>query len=406
MKIAYFEPFSGVAGDMTVAALLDAAPDSAAALDGLREALSALELSHWQVGLERVELGGAAASHFSVTFDSAHQPHRDWKGIRAMIERAGGRGLGESVAARALNIFATLARAEAAVHEVDIERVHFHEVGAVDSIIDIVATAWCLEFHAIQACFCGPIATGSGYANTEHGRLAIPAPATERLLRGLEVSLGDGKGELTTPTGAAILAAEARSLRPAFTLQTCGIGAGTMRLEDRPNILRIFIGDAADSAVAAEGSEPAHDSAGRELILIEADIDDMTPESLAYAAEHLRQAGARDVTVLPLAMKKARLGMRLGVLCELADVERLASAVLTETSSIGVRYAPVRRMMLPRRSQLVSTSFGDISVKVVERPDGTTTAAPEFDDVARRAEASGHPLVEVYDAALAAFRQT
>lgn len=403
MKIAYFEPYSGIAGDMTVAALLDAAPDPEAAFDRLREALGALDLGHWQIALAPVEVNGLAARHFGVTYDQEHHHHhRHWKQIRAMIQEAGPRGLGEAVAARAVAIFTVLAEAEATVHQVEVEQVHFHEVGAVDSIIDIVAAAWCLEFHGIQRCYCGPIATGSGFVNTEHGRLAVPAPATEQLLRGLEISLGDGQGELTTPTGAAILAAEARSLRPSFLHQRSGVGAGTLRLEDRANVLRVFIGEVASGA--ADDSLANDD--GAEVICIETDIDDMTAEALAYVADSLRAAGARDVSLLPLAMKKGRLGMRLTVLADLPQVETLASKILSETSSIGVRYAPVRRMVLPRFTRTVTTTYGDVSVKVVDRPDGRRTAAPEFEDVAALARTSGQPLHVIYDAAVRAFEGT
>ncbi|MFT4572111.1 MAG: hypothetical protein ACI91F_003008, partial [Candidatus Binatia bacterium] len=270
MKTATFEAQAGIAGDMTVAALLDAGGGRGATIEGLREALASLELSAWSIELDTVKVGSISARHFRVGWDASRQPHRDWGTIRGLLERAAGSGLGEEVAARAIRIFEGLAKAEAEVHATTLAKVHFHEVGCVDSIIDIVGAAWCLERLGIDACFVGPIVVGSGHVETEHGRLPVPAPATALLLRGFNVVLGDGQGELTTPTGAAILAAEAKPFRPSFALQAVGTGAGTMRLADRPNVLRVFIGEA----------DEEHDE---ELVMIEADIDDMTPEALAYA---------------------------------------------------------------------------------------------------------------------------
>jgi uncharacterized protein (TIGR00299 family) protein len=390
MKIATFEACSGIAGDMTVAALLDAGTGSGGAtLDGLRGALAALALSDWSVDLRRVEVGALAASHFSVSWDASSQPHRDWGTIRGLIEAAGGNGLGEDAAARALVIFERLARAEAEVHEVALDRVHFHEVGGVDSIIDIVATAWCLERLGVQACFVGPIATGSGHVMTEHGRLPVPAPATALLLRGFDLQLGDGEGELVTPTGAAILAAEARPLRPAMNLQAVGNGAGTRRLADRPNVLRVFLGD-------------ADDADDENLVLLEADIDDMTPEALAYAAESLRARGARDVTVAPVAMKKGRLGMRLSVLSELGKLDGLSDCMLTETTTLGVRLRSVARRILAREVVVTETPWGPVAVKIGIDARGNRRHAPEFEDVARLARGHDVAFATVYEAALQA----
>ncbi|HYC54482.1 MAG TPA: nickel pincer cofactor biosynthesis protein LarC [Candidatus Binatia bacterium] len=389
MKTAFFEAASGIAGDMTVAALLDAGRIDVA---DLGRALSALPVSGYALEARRVEVSGVPALHFLVQVEHAHhQPHRHWSDIRRMLDQARARGISAGTHERAMTIFETLARAEAEVHQVDVDHVHFHEVGAVDSIVDIVGAAWCLDVLNTEACFVGSIATGSGYVVTEHGRLPVPAPATALLLRGFDVVLGDGKGELVTPTGAAILAAMARPLRPSFRLDRSGAGAGTKRLEDRPNILRVFLGD-------------AEERSDESLVLLEADIDDMTPAALSHACETLRGLGARDVTVTATQMKKGRLGMRLGVLCDLGLLDALARAMLMESSTLGVRYRTVARHVLTRRIEVVQTAMGQIAVKIGVRPDGSETAEPEFEDVSRTATASGKPFAEVRAAALAALR--
>jgi len=390
MRIAYLDALSGISGDMTVAALLDAGADRGIAIEGLRQALAALPLEGYEVGTERVELSGIPALRFRVDVAQGRQSERKWSGIETLLGEGRRRGLTAGVYQRAMAIFEALTRAEAEVHGVALADVHFHEVGAVDSIVDIVATAWCLEALGIDRCFVSTLPSGSGYVETSHGRLPLPAPATARLLRGFEVAAGDGHGELVTPTGAAIVAAMARPFRPLFTLESIGVGAGTMRLADRPNVLRIFVGE-------------AEESCDESLVMLESDIDDMTPVALAKACEHLRESGARDVSVLPLQMKKNRLGMRLCVLADLGAVETLALAVLLHTSSLGVRFRAVRRQVLPRRSEIVDTEYGAISVKVALRPDGSESAEPEFEEVARAASACGHRLADVRAAALAAW---
>lgn len=389
MKIAHFEAGSGIAGDMTVAALLSAGAPRGVTIPALRDALATLPLAHYSIDAQPVEVGGVPALHFGVTIDhAAHDHHRHWSDIRAMLEEGHRRGFPSGAFERATAIFEVLARAEAEVHEVDVDHVHFHEVGAVDSIVDIAATAWCLDRLGIDACTVSVLPTGSGYVNTEHGRLPVPAPATALLLRGFDVKMGDGDGELVTPTGAAILAAMAKPMRPLLRIDGSGTGAGTRRLADRPNVLRVFLGTAEETSEA-------------ELVLIEADLDDMTPAALSAACELLRAQGARDVSVLPLQMKKNRLAMRLTVLAEISQYEKLSALVLLHTSSIGVRYRAVMRNVLPRRIDLVETSGGSVRIKIVARPDGSETAEPEFDDVARVALATGRVFADVRAQALA-----
>lgn len=392
MRIAHFEAASGIAGDMTVAALLDAGAKRGLTVAALREALACLPLGHYSIDAVLVDVDGIAALNFRVEIDEhAHEHHRHWSDIREMLAEGHRRGLPLGTFERSVAIFEVLARAESEVHAVAIDDVHFHEVGAVDSIVDIVGAAWCLDRLGIDRCTVSPIATGSGYVNTEHGRLPVPAPATALLLRGFDVRMGDGAGELVTPTGAAILAATAKSMQPLMSLEASGAGAGTMRLADRPNVLRVFVGS-------------ADEVSDEELVVLECDVDDMTPAALSAACEQLRLAGARDVSVLPLQMKKNRLGMRLSVLADPALLDKLSEAILQHTSSIGLRYRAVRRSVLVRRIEVVETSGGPVRVKIVMRPDGCESVEPEFDDVARRAAISGRTFADVRAEAVSAFR--
>jgi uncharacterized protein (TIGR00299 family) protein len=394
MKIAYFDAPSGISGDMTVGALLDAGGDRLP-IERLRSTLALLPVHGFGISLERVEVGGVPAASFKVAIEHHghdHHEHRDWKHIRAMIEHAAEHGLSVGAAERSTAIFTALAEAEAHVHGVAPDEVHFHEVGAVDSIVDIVATAWCLDELGIEECFVGPLPSGSGTVISEHGILPVPAPATVELLRGFDVVAGDGEGELVTPTGAAILAALAKPMRPSFRLVASGSGAGTRRLRDRANVLRVLIGEC-----------DAHSD--EQLAVIEAEIDDMTPAALAYVAERIREAGARDVTLAPVMMKKGRAALRLTVLCDLGELRRIADLVLAESSTIGLRYRTCDRIVLPRTIEIVDTELGPIALKVVTRPGGEQTAEPELEDVARTAIKHGKPLAAVRTAALAAWEQ-
>ncbi len=391
MKIAYFDAPSGISGDMAVAALLDAGSRRGVDLGALERALEALDVGGYRLEAVRADVDGISALTFRVLVEEEQHAHRDWNTIRDLLDGAHRAGLSDGAHGKALAIFQALAEAEAKVHGVEVDRVTFHEVGAVDSIVDIVGAAWCLDALGVDACFTSPVPGGSGYVMTAHGRLPVPAPATVELLRGFEVVAGDGKGELVTPTGAAILAAMAKPLRPAFVLEQAGCGAGTRRLPDRPNVLRVFIGQ-------------ADEVSDEEIVVLEADIDDMTAEALAHAAERVRGAGARDVSLAPVQMKKGRLGSRLTVLSDLGRLEELATVILRETSTLGVRYRSVRRSVLPRRTELVTTEYGPIAIKVAVRPGGEETFEPEFDDVARAASEHDRPFAEVRAAALAVLR--
>ncbi|HUI26566.1 MAG TPA: nickel pincer cofactor biosynthesis protein LarC [Candidatus Kryptonia bacterium] len=388
MRIAYFDAFSGVSGDMTVGALLALGVP----LERVRAELRRLPIGGYEIAAEPVHVNGIAATHFIVRVESTHQhghehSHRPYRVIRALIEDS---QLSAPVKQKAQAIFARLAEAESRVHAIAPDDVEFHEVGAVDAIVDIVATAVGFCELGIDAAYVSPLPTGSGIVRSQHGPLPIPAPATVELLRGFPLRTGDGEGELVTPTGAAIVATLARPGAPPLRIDRVGYGAGTRRLADRPNLLRLVLGE----AVAALG--------GDELVLIETNIDDANPELYDHVMERLLAEGARDVYLTPVLMKKNRPGIVLSVLSEAVDRERLAEIVLTETTAIGVRYHSVQRTILAREVREVMTEFGAVRVKIAHAPDGRENLAPEHDDCRRIANERHVPLKIVYQAAIAA----
>jgi uncharacterized protein (TIGR00299 family) protein len=317
--------------------------------------------------------------------------HRAFRDIRAMID---GSPLNAAVKERALAIFTVLAAAEGTVHGVAADDVTFHEVGAVDSIVDIVGTAIGLVALGVDRAYVSPLPLGSGLTQSQHGVIPIPGPATLELLRGFPVRVGDGGGELVTPTGAAIVRALARpgDSMPLLQAERVGYGAGTKTWPDRPNVLRLVLGTVATPC------------ATEEMVIVEANIDDANPELYEYVMERLFSAGARDVWLTPAQMKKNRPGTTLHVLVEPGQRDAIASIVLSETSSIGVRSFAVQRTALPRERIEVDTEYGRVAVKVARAPDGSINLAPEYDSCKLRAAERGVPLKLVYQAALAAAR--
>ena len=375
MKLIYFDCFAGIAGDMTVAALIELGLPMAV----LREGLSALPFSGYTLESSRVSRQGIAGTSFKVTLTGADQPHRHYSGIAAMIEKA---QLQPRVKELAQRIFRRLAEAEASVHGVALERVHFHEVGAVDSIVDIVGTAIGLDYLGIDTVYASGLPFGRGFVQTAHGRLPVPAPATAQLMQGIPLTADIGAGERVTPTGAAIVAALAAGFGPppAMTLERIGYGAGEKDFPELPNLLRLVLGEA---------SAAAH---REEVLILETHIDDMNPELFGFLMERLLEAGALDVAFSPLQMKKNRPGTRLTVIAAPGDLERLSGIILAESTAIGLRYYPVRRIALARRSELRQTSLGPVQVKLLENG----RVAPEFEACREIALARRLPLIEVY----------
>jgi len=339
-------------------------------------------------------VSGIAAVKFDVEVMEP-QPERHLSQILAMIEAS---SIGAAAKRRARAIFEVLADAEAKVHHTTPEHVHFHEVGAVDSIMDVVGTAWALEELGVGELLVSPLPMGTGFARSQHGIIPVPAPATAELLAGFTVRMGDGPAEMVTPTGAAVLRALGRSapLPLNFEIEKIGYGAGTREYEDRPNVLRIMIG--------RERGALDND----ELLEISANIDDLNPQIYEHVMERLFTAGARDVTLTPTIMKKGRPAITIAVLAEPAKREALAKVLFSETSTIGIRFHQVARLKLRREIREVETRWGRIKVKFSEG-DRAVTATPEYDDCRKIATEHSVPLKVVMEetraAALASLNQ-
>ncbi len=383
MYIIYFDCQAGISGDMTVAALLDLGVP----LEYLRAELAKLGLPDGSCELStcRTERQHMPALKFDVAVHD-HHTHRHYSGIDALIA---GSGLSGPVREKARRIFRRLAEAEARVHGVAVDQVHFHEVGAVDSIVDIVATAICLEYLQVERIYASALPLGSGFVDCAHGRLPVPAPAVADLLQGVPLHGECGPGERVTPTGAAILTALTSKFgqQPAMLLERVGSGAGGRDFPDCPNILRAFLGQ---STTGCERSD--------DVIVAESNIDDSTPEILGYAMERLLEAGALDVFFTPIQMKKGRPGVTLSLLCRPAQLDELAALLLRETSAIGVRHYRAERIVLERRIVERATELGNVRFKQIIGSSGEILrASPEYEDCRRIALETGIPCREVME---------
>ncbi len=385
MKICYLDCFSGIAGNMILGALIDAGLD----FELLRSELAKLKLEGVAVKAAKTKRGGLAGTHVSVeTAPSRH--HRSLGAIERIIDES---GLSERAQSDARRIFRRLGEAEALVHDVPLEKVHFHEVGALDAIADIVGAAVGFDALGIERIVCSPLNLGSGTVQAAHGVLPVPAPATARLVEGAPAYADGPAVELTTPTGAAVAVTLADSFgaMPAMRLEASGYGAGDRDFEGRANVLRVSIGEAADVAEAAE------------VRVIEANIDDMSPEVAGFVRERLLEAGALDVTLTPVFMKKDRPGFTLTVLADPADRLRLGDVLFAETTTIGIREYAAQRRVLERRWQEVETEFGRVRVKVAAANGALLNFAPEYEDCRRIAKEKNVPFKHVRQAASFAF---
>ena len=388
MRIAYFDCFSGASGDMCLAALISAGWPAAELL-----ALPArLKLDGVRITVGEARRGPFVATRVEVEAE-AGQPHRHLRHIAAMIAAA---DLDAGVKAQALAVFERLADAEAEVHGSTREQVHFHEVGAVDALVDVVGTIEGLRSLGVSEVYASPLRLGRGAVRSEHGLIPVPAPATTLLLRGVPVEMPDIEAELVTPTGAALLTTLVRhwSGEPAFRLERVGTGAGGRDLKEQPNVLRVLIGEADDAGPAS-----------RQVAVLETALDDENPQFVAALLPRLLELGARDAMVVPCVMKKGRPGMWLVVVAEPEQAAALAGVLLRETSALGVRSRLERRYELERRAVEVETPFGPIALKVAILPGGEERAAPEFESVRAAAERAGRPLREVSEAAVAAWKR-
>lgn len=390
MPIAILDPFSGISGDMTLGALVDVGLDPAW-LSALPETLG---LDGVQVRVQDVLRGELACK--KVEFDIPPQPHgRHIDEIRRLVAAA---GVPDCVRERADAAFTAIAVAEGAIHGMPPEQVHLHEVGAVDAILDVVGAVWGFELLGLDPVYCGPVALGDGSVRAAHGLLPVPAPATLKLLEGLPVRPGpEGSGELVTPTGAALVKVLTSGPPPAeFVPLRSGFGAGTKDFRGRANALRIIVAERAKEPVQESVADGDGSAARERLVTLVADLDDMTGEYLAAAADGLRAAGALDVVLIPTTMKKGRPGLRVEVLAQPADADALEQQLLTQTSTIGVRRWAVERRALPRRLHVVDVLGHKIAVKVTSLPGGGLRAKPEYEDVRRVAAATGRSAADIF----------
>lgn len=385
MRTAILDPFSGIAGDMALGALLGVGLEP----DWLRALPGRLGLDDVGVEIRPVQRGGLQC--WKVDFEIPPQPHgRHVAAIRRLVAAS---GAPDRVRTAADAVFLAIATAEGEIHGMPAEKVHLHEVGAVDAILDVVGVIWGLEQLGVEDVRCGTLRTGNGTVRAAHGVLPVPAPATLKLLEGHVVQPGpDGAGELVTPTGAGLVRVLSSGPPPSqFVPLRSGYGAGTKDFTDRANALRIILADVQPSSAG---------SAREAVVMLACDLDDMSPEYLASVVESAREAGALDVVLLPTTMKKGRQGIRVELLARPGDAGRFEELLLSETTTIGVRRSDVTRLTLPRRIDEVAVLGHTIRVKCVTLPDGGARRKPEFDDVQRVALATGRRPADIYQLAL------
>ncbi len=385
MKLAWIDAFSGVSGDMTLGALVDLG----FAFDELAALPAQLGLAGVTIESREVGRGPFRARQVDVRV-AGQQPHRHLRHVREILT---GGALPAPVVERALAVFTRLAEAEGRVHGEPPEQVHFHEVGAADAIVDIAGA--CLGFHrlGVEAIYASPLVVGSGTVTAAHGVLPVPAPATALLLEGAPIDLTPLEGERTTPTGAALVVTLVRGFGapPPFRLLKQGLGAGGRDPKDRPNVLRILLGETLGAA--------DH----RTVAVVETTLDDASPQVIAHVAARLLEAGARDAFVTPVQMKKGRPGVTVTALCDPALVDAIADLLFRETPTIGLRVRHEERRELAREEALVRLPEGEVRLKVVTLPDGTRRARPEYESLAALSRASGASLEALAARALAAF---
>ncbi len=387
--IAYFDCTSGVAGDMIVAALIDAG----ASFDELKKQLAVLTLSGYTINVTDVTRAGLKARHFQVNLEHHHHHHRGLNDITQIIQNA---GLPDQVKANAVKVFTTLAEAEAHVHNCPINDVHFHEVGAVDSIVDIVGACIGLELLGAKKVQFSKIAVGSGQIKSAHGTLPVPAPATAKLLENQVIYSGDRAGELATPTGAAILTALGTQLLeiPELKLKSIGYGAGTKDDPHHPNVVRVFLGQSESHAAQVD-----------EVAVISFNVDDITPEHLAFVVDELPAKGALDVAQIPIFMKKGRSATMVQVLAPINREKDLVEFILTQSTSFGLRLTHEKRYKLARDFIVIVLPEGKVRVKLGYFGEKLVQISPEFEDCRKIAERTGLNFRHLYARATELARQ-
>jgi pyridinium-3,5-bisthiocarboxylic acid mononucleotide nickel chelatase len=385
MKTLYFDCFAGASGDMILGALVGAGADAAA----LGEQLERLDVSNFEVTFGRVDRSGISATRAEVRTED-EKGHRHLSTILKIIERS---RLGGRVKERAARIFTRLAEAEARVHGIPVERVHFHEVGAMDAIVDVVGACVGFELLGVERFVSSPLHVGSGTVEMAHGRFPVPPPAVVELLRDAPTYATDIRGELVTPTGAAIIStlAESYGPLPPMRVQAAGYGAGAREYERFPNVLRVMLGE-------AEG-----DARSEKLFVVETNLDDVSPQIVGHVMERAFARGALDCWLTPAQMKKNRPGVLVSILCRPRERDALTQLLFDETTTLGVRHHEVERRALAREFFRVETRYGPVAVKIARRDGRVTSVAPEYEDCRAAAESHGVPLRDVESAARAAY---
>lgn len=382
MKIAYFDCFSGISGDMILGALVDAG----VSFDRLKEGLSKLNLDGYTLTASTVLKKGIKATKVDVVIESPELPGRPVKDLREIISES---ALDLSVKEKSLAIIQRLAGAEAVVHHCPVEEVHFHEVGHIDTIVDVVGAVYGLQLLDAGRVVSSPIDTGSGYVRMSHGVFPIPAPATAELLKGKPIYSSGIERELTTPTGAAIITTMASSFQalPEMRLSAIGYGAGGWDLHEKANVLRVLVGEDIQGYDADE------------VMLLETNIDDMNPQIYEYLIEKLLQAGALDVYLTPTMMKKSRPAHILSMVTRVEDLDAIRRLVFKETTTLGIRSSKVTRSILKREIREVELPYGKVRVKISGDKNGIINMTPEYEDCKRIAMETGRPLQEIIDLA-------
>ncbi|HKG78751.1 MAG TPA: nickel pincer cofactor biosynthesis protein LarC [Pyrinomonadaceae bacterium] len=380
MKTLYFDCFAGASGDMILGAMVAAGVNP----DFLREQLSLLPLSGFSVNFERVNRSGLSATYARVE-TASEDKHRHLADIKEIIEQS---GLSEKVKQRAVQIFTRLAEAEARVHNEPVDHVHFHEVGALDAILDVIGAAICFDYLKIDRFMCSPLHVGSGMVKMAHGCFPIPPPAVAELLKGVPFYAGDVKGELLTPTGAAIITTVCNDYGPIpqMTTESTGYGAGTREYPDFPNVLRVFVGE---TSLATD----------ERLWMIETNLDDASPQIIGHVMDRVLESGALDCFFTPVQMKKNRPGVLLSVLCGPDEKEGLMKLLFMETTTLGIRSYEVGRRALERSAVRVETQYGPIDVKVAHLDGRVVNEMPEFEQCREAATKANVPLKSVEEAA-------
>ena len=388
MKILYFDCFSGVSGNMILGAMVDAGID----IKALKKELKKLDLHSYSLKVSKVKRKGIKGTKVDVIVDKKkHLHHTHYKDIKRLIERS---KLSKKIKEDSLAIFKNIAEAEAKIHRTSVDNVHFHEVGAVDSIVDVVGTSICISLLNSDITLSSPINTGKGMVKTEHGLLPVPAPATTEMLKGFPSYSSDIEFELATPTGVGIITAMAKASNtiPVMKTNAIGYGAGSKDFSDSPNLLRIMIG---------EGYSPSEQDS---ITVIESNIDDMNPQFYDHIMNRIFDAGALDVFLTPIIMKKNRPAVKITLLSENDNVNKLADILLKETTSFGLRMYKTERIKLEKEIKTVKTEYGSTKVKIGKKNGKIINIAPEYEDCKRIANERGISIREVYEKVKSATR--